>query len=215
VDRAHGNADAVQSWEKIPGWFDWARFYEEQVRALPHRATIVEVGSFLGRSITYLAQTMKWYRKDLRLVAVDTFIGSESDPIVLHAVAREGGSLRDAFEAYLRACDVQDCIEVMTMESVSAAQQFADRSVDVVLLDGDHSYAGLTADLLAWLPKVKPWGYLAGHDIATYASVGQAIADMLGYEALWVDYSQNLWLLHNTPENQKRLKPKSQIALGL
>ena len=215
ADRAHGNAGAAQSWEHIMGWFDWAKFYEEQVRALPHRATIVEVGSFLGRSITYLAQTLKWYRKDLRLVAVDTFVGSESDPIVLHTVAQEGGSLRRAFEANLHACDVQDCIEVMAVDSVSAARQFADRSVDVVFLDGDHSYAGVTADLLAWLPKVTPCGYLAGHDIDTYASVGQAIADVLGYEGVRIDYSQNLWVFHNTPENQGRLNPKARTALGL
>lgn len=39
-----------------------------------------------------------------------------------------------------------------------------DRSVDLVFLDGDHSFAGVMEDWHEWLPKVKPGGWLAGHD---------------------------------------------------
>lgn len=48
--------------------------------------------------------------------------------------------------------------------SVDAAQSFDDESVDVVYLDGDHSLTAVRADIRAWMPKLRPGGWLAGHD---------------------------------------------------
>lgn len=48
--------------------------------------------------------------------------------------------------------------------SVEGAKQVEDNSQDLVFIDGDHSYAGVKADILAWYPKVKPGGWIGGHD---------------------------------------------------
>ena len=48
--------------------------------------------------------------------------------------------------------------------SVSAAQQFADRSLDFVYIDADHSYESCLADIDAWHPKIRVGGILSGHD---------------------------------------------------
>jgi hypothetical protein len=45
------------------------------------------------------------------------------------------------------------------------SEQFEDKSVSFVYLDGDHSYKAVLADLKAWWPKVRTGGILAGHDI--------------------------------------------------
>ena len=37
--------------------------------------------------------------------------------------------------------------------------------VDVLFIDGDHSYAGVTQDLAMYGPLVKPGGFIAFHDI--------------------------------------------------
>ncbi|HEU0053260.1 MAG TPA: hypothetical protein VFQ39_08780, partial [Longimicrobium sp.] len=47
----NGAAAPALRWDEVPGWFDWPRFYEEQARALPHGAVVVEVGTLLGRSL--------------------------------------------------------------------------------------------------------------------------------------------------------------------
>jgi len=44
-----------------------------------------------------------------------------------------------------------------------AAKRFK-REVDFVYIDGNHDYTYVVADILAWHPKVKPGGILAGHD---------------------------------------------------
>jgi hypothetical protein len=45
-----------------------------------------------------------------------------------------------------------------------AASQVADGSLDLVFIDDDHSYEGCKAAILAWRSKVRPGGWLAGHD---------------------------------------------------
>jgi len=48
--------------------------------------------------------------------------------------------------------------------SVDVARGIPAGSLDFVYLDADHSEAEVTADIMAWLPKVRPGGVLAGHD---------------------------------------------------
>ena len=55
-------------------------------------------------------------------------------------------------------------VSVLRMDSVAAAETFADKSLAWVYLDGDHSLDGVVRDLQAWWPKVKPGGILSGHD---------------------------------------------------
>jgi hypothetical protein len=48
--------------------------------------------------------------------------------------------------------------------SVEAARQITDESLDFSYIDADHSFGGCVSDLIAWWPKIRPGGILAGHD---------------------------------------------------
>jgi len=50
------------------------------------------------------------------------------------------------------------------MKSETAVKKFEDASLDFVFVDGDHSYNGVKKDIEMWLPKVKPSGWIGGHD---------------------------------------------------
>src|SRR5688572_26017528 len=66
-----------------PGWYDWEWYYEQAVADAPPGSTLVEVGVFLGRSLTHLAWLAKAADKGLRVVGVDSFRGSpEFDGVV-------------------------------------------------------------------------------------------------------------------------------------
>lgn len=53
---------------------------------------------------------------------------------------------------------------VMRMTSEQAAPQIKDGSLDFVFIDGDHSYEGTKKDIELWIKKVKPGGFIGGHD---------------------------------------------------
>ncbi len=48
--------------------------------------------------------------------------------------------------------------------SLDAAREIPDRSLDFVYIDGNHTQEAVTADLEAWVPKVRRGGLVAGHD---------------------------------------------------
>ena len=48
--------------------------------------------------------------------------------------------------------------------SDEVARQFADESFELVFIDADHTEEWVSRDLVAWAPKVKRGGILAGHD---------------------------------------------------
>jgi hypothetical protein len=56
--------------------------------------------------------------------------------------------------------------EIVQCDGVEAAQLHEDASVDFVWLDSDHSEEYLIREIAAWLPKLKPSGIMAGHDLA-------------------------------------------------
>ena len=74
---------------------------------------------------------------------------------------------------------------IIHADSVKAADQVADASLDFVFIDADHSYESVRADILAWLPKIRPayeghhGGTLAGHDYDR-EGVRRAVRETLG-----------------------------------
>ena len=56
-------------------------------------------------------------------------------------------------------------LKVLKGDSVEMAQHVPDESLDFVFIDADHRYPAVKADIAAWTPKVKPGGFITGHDI--------------------------------------------------
>lgn len=55
-------------------------------------------------------------------------------------------------------------VSVIRSKSIDAVKQFKDNSLDLVYLDGNHTYEFVKQDLIEWYKKVKVGGILAGHD---------------------------------------------------
>jgi predicted O-methyltransferase YrrM len=84
-----------------------------------------------------------------------------------------------------------DFIRPVSMTSMEAVKQYADNSLDFVLVDGSHEYQDVVDDITEWLKRLKPGAMLAGDDYA-WPGVKKAVdellpdADIIGHLGLWV-----------------------------
>lgn len=137
----------------------------DQVLArVPPGARGVEVGVFQGQMSAALL------RGDpaLQLVMVDSWEADgaayEGDSGDWHAALGQAAQDEFAKAAEKRVAPFQERAAIWRTRSEEAAANFPDGAADFVFLDGDHSETGCRRDIAAWLPKVKPGGWLCGHD---------------------------------------------------
>ena len=65
--------------------------------------------------------------------------------------------------AVKRLSQYPDCV-IIRKTSMDAVEDFRDRSLDFVYIDGNHSFRYFAEDLHEWSQKVRPGGCIAGHD---------------------------------------------------
>ena len=167
---------AGSDWSSIPGWFNYWGLYEYMACTLKDGDTVCEIGTWLGRSIVYLAQSLKRKGKKVKLIAVDTFKGDPGVDEHSQVVQKMGGSIKDAFLANIKRCGVDDMITVIEGSSVEAAKQIPDDSLAFCYIDAAHDYESVKCDIAAWRGKVTPNGLLAGHD-AQWEEVRRAVSE--------------------------------------
>ncbi len=59
-----------------------------------------------------------------------------------------------------------DKARIIKLTSIEAVALFEPESVDLVYIDANHSFEHVDEDIKAWWPKIRPTGYLAGHDMS-------------------------------------------------
>ena len=66
-----------QTYFNIPGWFNYSESYDRIVDTIEDNGKIVEIGSFLGRSTSYLATSLfNAGKENVKIYSVDTYAGS-------------------------------------------------------------------------------------------------------------------------------------------
>ncbi|TSC86276.1 MAG: hypothetical protein G01um101416_699 [Microgenomates group bacterium Gr01-1014_16] len=60
--------------------------------------------------------------------------------------------------------------QIIKKESLKAAADFADESLDFVYIDGNHDFINVANDLHTWQKKVKAGGIVSGHDYFNFPS---------------------------------------------
>ena len=69
-----------------------------------------------------------------------------------------------AFQHVQRLFMGDPSVEIWRGRSDAMIPELADRSVDFAYVDADHTFEGCLTDLELLLPKMKPGGWLCGHD---------------------------------------------------
>ncbi|CAE7230838.1 unnamed protein product [Symbiodinium pilosum] len=82
----------------------------------------------------------------------------------------------------------------LLQHSVEAASWVSRSSMDLVYVDGDHSYEGAASDLAAWWPILRVGGAMVGHDYTiTWPGVVRAVNEFADAHGLDVNFSTELW----------------------
>lgn len=175
-------------YQNIQGWFNYEPVYDTAVQLAPDTAHFVEIGSWRGKSSCYLAVEIANSGKNIKLDCVDTWRGSSTEAVHINDPAVINDTLYDEFLANIEPFDF---VKPVRMSSMEAVKQYADNSLDFVLIDGSHEYEDVIDDITEWLKRVKPGSMLAGDDYA-WLGVKQAVnellptADIIDHLGLWV-----------------------------
>jgi MMP 1-O-methyltransferase len=152
--------DAWKETRKVPGHLgeSEARFLGLLTACVPARGTIVEIGSFKGRSTVMLAKVASHYGLG-PVVAIDP----HNSPILLdHHTDPESSSYKDFLNS-IHAAGVSNHVESHVAYSTDVASLWK-RPIRLLWIDGDHSYEGAKKDLDGFFPHLVPSGVVAFHD---------------------------------------------------
>jgi predicted O-methyltransferase YrrM len=154
--------------------------------ALPAGGTVVEIGSWKGRSTAAICEGLKSI-PGAKLYAVDTFAGEAGN---LGQLREYGDELREdrVYREFLENTDDYPFCDVLRMSSLEASAHFEDGSVDWIFIDAEHTFGQVSADLRAWVPKLKPGGLISGHDypnVAVRGAVLTRLGDVDAWESIW------------------------------
>ena len=184
-------------------WFSYPDLYKRIVDNSQDGARLVEVGSWEGRSASFMAVEIINSNKDIKFDCVDTWKGS-----IEHAnydIIIED-KLYDVFLSNIEP--VKHVINPIRMTSIEASKLYEDNSLDFVFIDASHEYEDVKEDILAWLPKVKIGGILAGDDYNVFEGVNRAVDEIFNINDLeifgysYIYKKQNMEKFYNIDEQR-------------
>ena len=148
-----------------------------------------EVGVSQGRFTMYLCCIMH----DMEMIAVDRW---EEEPG--HPEGWIGWDHEGNYQRFKKNCDeyFPGRVNIIRADSVAAATQVEDGSLDFVFIDADHTYEGCLGDIDAWAPKVRKGGMISGHDYnPKWPGVIQAVNErfpgaVVSHDSVWIKFKK-------------------------
>lgn len=160
--------------------------------------TIVEIGSYRGKSCALLALGSA---PNGHVTAIDPHLSTTGAGATNYNAIDER-----VFHETMTRHNVTDRVLHIVQTSHEARSHWPnDKPIDLLWIDGDHSYEGLTTDLTDWAPLVRPGGLLAAHDYTHRESVRDA----------WRDYFSIVDGWHASPDKPSRVRSIAWAARSM
>ncbi len=154
---SHLQNDCTEEGKRINRLFGLKTLIDEN---LSGNSMVCEVGSFMGVSSELFALMC-------RLVyCIDVFDAN------LAGIEYES-KFDEVYRKYANIIKIKG-------RSPEIAETFTDYMFDFIYIDGMHDYESVKADILGWRKKVKPGGFIGGHDYITKVGIIQATNDVFG-----------------------------------
>jgi predicted O-methyltransferase YrrM len=135
-------------------------------KKLPENSILVEIGSYHGGSSQFLAFAAEI--NDSTLICVDTW---KSDGMTIDH--------RDTYNEFKRnMLGFSHRVKAMRGYSNEIAKDFKEQ-IDLLFVDGDHSYDGCRADVQAWSPHLAKGAIIIFHDYSWAEGVRRVVKEMI------------------------------------
>jgi len=136
---------------------------------------VVELGVHTGNSFSAFCQAVKNLNIKASCYGVDTFKGEPHSGFYDESVYID-------INSYITE-NYGDFAQVMRMTFNEALEYFSDGSIDLLHIDGYHTYEAVKYDFESWLPKMSDRGVILLHDT-------QVRRDEFGAWKLWEEISK-------------------------
>jgi len=143
--------------KKTPGWIGHLPFAYWLVSEIKPQV-VVELGTHLGNSYFTLCQSVKENHLKTRSYAVDCWEGDAQ-------AGQYGQTVFDAVKTY-NDINYHQFSKLLKMRFDEALHEIPDGTVDLLHIDGLHTYEAVRHDYETWLPKLSGDGLVMFHDIA-------------------------------------------------
>lgn len=138
-------------------------------RHLDAESIICEIGSYLGASACFLAAgASEVIGKPVAVHCIDTWDNK--------GMTEGPRNTWDEFEKNIAR--YENLIITHRGKSVDVAHDF-NQQIDLLFLDGDHSYEGCRTDVEGWLPHLKSGGLIIMHDYGWAKGVQQVVKELI------------------------------------
>jgi cephalosporin hydroxylase len=169
----------------IPGWC----IYEKASRLMDliyetKPGTVVEIGVFGGSSVYPMAEALRYQEHGLIYAidpwkAADCQVGYEpNDPNYIWWTNVDLEKIYKDFSKMIKNARLTQFCQIMRTTSSQAANYFANGSIDILHIDGNHSEESAFTDVQLFFPKVKQNGYIWFDDV-NWSSTNKAVAYLL------------------------------------
>jgi Methyltransferase domain len=157
---------------KKSSWTEHVPFAMALVEMLQPR-TVVELGTQHGVSYCAFCQTVAELQLPTRCYAVDTWLGD------VHATFYKESVYLDLYKYHRR---YESFSSLLRMTFDEALPHIPDASVDLLHIDGLHTYDAVKTDYETWLPKLSDRAVVLFHDTMENQ-------DDFGVHRLWAELS--------------------------
>jgi hypothetical protein len=161
------------------GWIGHAPFLKFLIRELKP-SLFVELGIHNGFSYFVGCQAISECNLEAKAFAVDHWKGDQQAGFFDNSVYESVKMLNSKYSNFS---------SILNVSFEDALNDFFDSSIDVLHIDGYHSYESVKNDFESWLPKLKKDGVILLHDISVRR-------DTFGVHKLWAEIKMQ----HNTIE---------------
>lgn len=157
-------ADEINSGLAVSPWSGHRQFAYDLVNFVkPQR--IVELGTHYGCSFFAFLQACKDNNLSTEVVAVDCWEGDEQAGFY-------GDEVINVVKETISKKFPQQNTRLIRKYFIDALADIENESVDILHIDGLHTYEAVTEDYTTWLCKLKPDGIILFHDIASELGYG-------------------------------------------